>query len=124
MRAYLEDVKDPDKDFSNCTEWFCWAAFERLCARKACAMWLRRVAEVGSEDVREHLLAAARQYAKAYRLYDRFRATVVEGAPERSLEERARTPERIAIIAPVLSRAIEEEAVGIRALEKAASLLE
>jgi hypothetical protein len=44
--------------------------------------------------------------------------------PGRTPQERARSPERIAVIAPLLERAIAEEAAGLEVLEEAVGLLQ
>jgi hypothetical protein len=36
LRAYLSDVADSSKSLAKCEEWFCWAAFQRLMARRCC----------------------------------------------------------------------------------------
>jgi hypothetical protein len=44
---------------------------------------------------------------------------VTEGAPRIGLQERARTPERIAVIADILERGISEEKAGAALLQRA-----
>ncbi len=127
LQQYGSDVRDPAKDFGECPEWFCWAAFERLMARRCAEVWLRSVADTlarrgrgdGAGDASRWASKAADHYGEAFRLYDRYRAEVVESvSPGRPLHERARTPERIRIIAPLLERGIAEEAAGLEALER------
>ncbi len=43
LQQYLADVSDESKDFAECEEWFCWAAFERLMARRCSEVWLRSI---------------------------------------------------------------------------------
>jgi len=123
LRQYHADVSDPAKDFSECPEWFCWAAFERLMARRCAEVWLRSVASTLAGDAQRLIASAADRYGEAFRHYDRYLAET-QGCdpPGRTLQERARTPERIRIIAPLLERAIAEEAAGLEGLEEALSL--
>lgn len=119
LRAYLADVSDPEKDFAEVQEWFCWAAFERLLARRCAEVWLGSVATAFQGALREPLLRAARHYGEAFRGYDRYMGEVQAcDPPGRTLEERARSPERIRIIAPILEGAIAEEWRGLEALEE------
>jgi len=123
LHAYLADVKDPAKDFQNCQEWFCWATFSRLAARKACATWLRRVARTSDKRLADKLTAAAQQYDKAYKLYDRYRVEVGAGTSStEDLASRARTPKRIAVIAPILEVGIAEEARAVDLLKDAVAM--
>ncbi len=123
LETYAADVEDPEKDFADAGEWFCWATFERLSARWCCAQWLRRAADVVAE-AQVHLLAAANQYDKAFSQYERYRLAVDAGVPtELSPHERARIPERIATIAPILRDAIAAEAEGVEELERAAGMV-
>ena len=120
LEAYLADVCDPSKDFADCGEWFCWAAFERLAARRCCQVWLRSVADDLPPAVRRPILQAADQYRKAFEHYDRYRAEGLGGEPTPlSLRERARTEERIGVIAPILRQGIEAERAGIEKLKSA-----
>ncbi len=124
LQAYLADVRDPAKDFEGVEEWFCWAAFERLMARKCAAVWLRRATELVPNRARQHVLDAAASYEQAYRCYEDYRAEVCAGEPTPvSLEQRARTPERIAAIAPLLAGGIEAEAAGLESIRKAVAEL-
>jgi hypothetical protein len=125
LRAYAADIADPSKDFAGCVEWFCWAAFERLMARKCCSVWLRSLKGVVPNECGRLLDEAAGLYGKAFELYEQYRAEVAGGEPTPlSLQERARTPERISVIAPILERAISTEAAGIEALGKAVEALD
>ncbi|MBM4038771.1 MAG: hypothetical protein FJ290_09670 [Planctomycetes bacterium] len=122
LEAYRADVADPKKAFDGGERgcWFCWGAFERLSARKCCAEWLKSAADVLGGDARVPLLAASGHYRKAFELYDRYRAAA--GAGERSdlsLQARARTPERIAALLPLIDQAIAEERAGIEEMRKA-----
>ncbi len=124
LRQYHSDVSDPAKDFSECPEWFCWAAFERLMARRCSEVWLRSVASTLTGDAERLIAAAADRYGAAFRCYDRYLGET-QGCrpPDRTLHERARTPARIGVIAPLLQRGIAEEAAGLGGLEEALSLL-
>ena len=120
LEAYLADVSDQSKDFADCAEWFCWAAFERLTARRCCQEWLRSVADELPPAARGPILQAADDYGKAFEHYDRYRAQVLGGEPTPlSLRERARTAGRIAAIAPILEQGIEAERAGIENIKSA-----
>ena len=119
LEAYLADVKDPKKDFKRVGEWFCWATFERLQARWCCAAWLRRAAEVLGR-AREPLLAAARHYEAAFKLYDEYRRELHADLP---VGLAFRAPEHIAIVAPILQQGIEAERKGVAEMRKALQLL-
>jgi len=124
LQAYLADVSDAAKDFEKAEEWFCWAAFERLMARKCCAVWLRATAADVAGKARNSVLAAAEQYARAFDFYDQYRSEVSAGEPTPlTLQERARTPERIAVIAPLLEKGIAAETAGLQTLKEAARTL-
>lgn len=124
LRAYLADVSDPSKNFADCGEWFCWAAFERLTARKCCSVWLRSLRGVVPGDAGRLLVEAAGLYGSAFELYEQYRAEVLAGEPTPlNLQERARTPERISVIAPLLEQAISAEAAGIEALGRVVEAL-
>ena len=124
LRAYLADVADPGKDFAATQEWFCWAAFERLLARRCCELWLRSAADRLDGEAREHTLQAAEHYGCAATYYDRYRTEVSDGVPPSSgLRERARVPDRIAVIAPLLEQGISAEAAGVGALVRAVRAL-
>jgi hypothetical protein len=118
LRSYLSDVSDVTRDFSSTEEWFCWAAFQRLMARRCCEVWLRAVARHLSGGAAAFALAAADHYGDAFSCYDQYRSEVQAGQPpRRSLQERARTPERIATIIPILERGMDAEAAGLASLE-------
>jgi hypothetical protein len=123
LRTYLADVRDETKQFSDAEEWFCWAAFERLMARRCCEVWLRSSAKALGGEARGLLLEAADHYGRAFEYYDRYLTEVGAGAPLLGLKERARTPERIAVIAEILERGIEAEVAGLAALKQAVALL-
>ncbi|MFH1417412.1 MAG: hypothetical protein ABII12_03890 [Planctomycetota bacterium] len=119
LRAYAADVADPTKDFSQTEEWFCWAAFERLAARRCCEVWLRSVAAEFAGQARNSALAAAKHYGRASEWYARYGYEVSTCEPvPRSLRDRARVPERIAAIAPLLEQGIAAEQAGLAALEE------
>jgi hypothetical protein len=120
LEADCADVAAPDKLFENTGEWFCWAAFQRLTARKCAALWLKRVASMFANDVAHRLLEAAEHYAAAYEHYEGYRSTLQAGEPTtHDLVQRARTPERIATIAPILKAGIVEESRGLESLRAA-----
>jgi len=124
LKAYLADLADASKDFAKTPEWFCWAAFSRLTARRCAAVWLESIAKAAGGQAAKHLSAAARRYQAAYECYEQFRSTVQAGEPtDENLQQRARTPGRIAAIAPVLDKGIAEESAGLDALRQAASLI-
>jgi hypothetical protein len=120
LEAYVADVVNPEKTFTDESGlWFCWAAFERFTARWCCAQWLRRIADT-LPDAGNHLLAAAEQYKQAFQLYETYRLAIPAGVPtEVSLHERARTPERIAVVAPILREAIVVEKLGVEEMKRA-----
>lgn len=121
LEAYRNDIADAGKSFEGRGDWFCWAAFERLSGRLCCARWLLTAADILGGGAREPLLAAARHYQRAFDLYERYRAETKAGEPtDLSLEARARTPERIAAIVPVLEAAIAEERQALGAMTRAA----
>ncbi len=120
LRAYLADVADPTKDFEGVGEWFCWAAFERLLARRCAEVWLRSVATELDGPAQRLVERAASHYGEAYRHYEGFRSVVQAGEPTPlGLRERARTPERVAKAAGLLERGILAEEAGTAALEQA-----
>ncbi len=128
LEAYLADVADVRKDFAKVEEWFCWAAFERLIARRCCAVWLRSAAEEVPRQARDSTLAAAGLYARSFECYDRFCGevcgNVCVGEPTApSLQQRARTPERIAVLVPLLQEGIAAEVAGLDALRQAVGRL-
>lgn len=113
-------MADIDKDFAETGERFCWAAFERLMARRCCEVWLRATAAQLDGAARKLVLGAAESYGEALQHYNRYRVEV--GAGERgpvSNEETARMPERIAATAAMLERGIVAEAAGPEALQQA-----
>ncbi|UCG84805.1 MAG: hypothetical protein JSW71_12680, partial [Gemmatimonadota bacterium] len=123
LQRYLTDVADVTKDFADGGEWFCWAAFERLMARRCCEVWLRRTASELEGKARTLVSEAADRYGEAYRGYDRYRVEVGAGEPApRSNEESARTRDRIAPTARMLQSGIEAEAAGLDALARAVAL--
>lgn len=124
LKAYRADVADAGKDFAKCGDWFCWAAFERLMARKCAAVWLASLAPKFKGKVGRYLEAAASHYGRAWGHYEEYRAAAQAGEPTaQSLQQRARTPESIAVILPILDRAINEESAGLRQLENATALV-
>jgi hypothetical protein len=122
LRAYAADVRDPSRTFEDSEEWFCWAAFERLMARRCAEVWLRAVARELGNDLGEAVLVAADHYGEAFREYDRYLGEVQGCNPPRaSLRNRARAPDRIEACAPLLEAGIEAEARGVEALAAAIS---
>ena len=120
LQTYAADVQNPQKSFDNLTEWFCWAAFERLCNRAAAATWLRRAADTLGGDARPHLLAAADDYDQAHRAYAAYEQAVHDPA-HASLpwNQRMRSPDRIATFARLLNDGIAAETKAIESLAKA-----
>jgi hypothetical protein len=124
LEAYLGDVADPDKDFADCQEWFCWAAFERLMARRCCEVWLGKTAASLPGPVGGLVREAARHYGDAHRHYEQYRSAVSAGEPTPvALRERARSRERIERICPLLRRGIGAEREGLAALGRAVGRL-
>ena len=120
LQCYLADVSDITKNFADRGEWFCWAAFERLMARRCCEVWLHRTAEELAGKARTLASEAAGCYGQAFELYDRYRLEMGAGEPApRSNEEKARAPDRIAATARILESAIKAEAGGLDALRQA-----
>ena len=120
LEAYRNDVEDAGKSFEGRGDWFCWAAFERLSARLCCARWLRSVADLLGGAARGPLLVAARHYQAAFDRYERYRVEVKAGEQtDLPLGVRARTPERIGVIVPVLEAAIAEERQALGAMTRA-----
>ncbi len=125
LKAYLVDLSDESKDYRDTEEWFCWAAFERLMARRCCESWLHDCAPHYEGEVARLLQAAANSYGEAFRRYEEYRSAVQDGfSPRATLQERARTPERIAVIAPILEQGIAAESEGLGLLERAVELLD
>jgi hypothetical protein len=124
LQSYLSDVRDESKAFANTEEWFCWAAFERLIARRCCEVWLRRTAKQIEGEAAKLVAAAAERYGEAHTFYGRYCDEVHgrENTPE-SPRERARKPERIAIIASLLEKGISAESAGLALLARAAPTL-
>ncbi len=118
LREYLADVSDPAKGFEGTPEWFCWATFERLMARRCCEVWLRSAAKHFDGEARHLATEAAHAYGEAFRYYDRYCAAVRE-PPHLSLEQRARTPDRIPVVADLLECGISAETSGLERLEQA-----
>jgi hypothetical protein len=120
LDAYASDVADPARDFAKCEEYFCWATFERLCARQCAAVWLRSVAETIGGDARQHLRTAAACYDQAHDAYVRFAKACVAGEQTTlSFRERARTAERIAAMIPPLRDGVAAERAGVAAMQRA-----
>jgi hypothetical protein len=120
LQCYLADVSDITKNFADRGEWFCWAAFERLMARRCCEVWLRRTAQELNGEKRTLVSKAAGCYGEAFEFYDRYRLEMGAGEPApRSNEEKARTPDRIVATTRILESAIKAEAAGLKALKQA-----
>lgn len=123
LQRYLADVADVTKDFADTGEWFCWAAFERLMARRCCEVWLRSTAAEFEGELRELVSETACRYGEAFRWYDRYRSEVGAGERRpRSNEHSARTPDRIAATACLLESGINAEAAGLDVLARAVVL--
>jgi hypothetical protein len=124
LRAYLADVRDPARTFEETAEWFCWAAFERLMARRCAEIWLGSVGRKLSGEAGRLISVAADHFGAAFRHYDLYLGeTQGRNPPRPTLFERARVPERIDRCAPLLEQGIDEEASGLEALEAAVELL-
>jgi len=123
LRAYLSDVADATRDFAEVEEWLCWAAFERLMARRCAEVWLRSTADELEGRASQLVQDAADHYGSAFQYYDRYRSEVHVGEPTPARRERARTPERIAVIAEILELGIVAEEAGAEALAQAVSAL-
>ena len=124
LEAYLADVRDPSKDFADVGEWFCWAAFERLMARKCAAVWLDRIAGELPAAAAKHVRTASRHYSQAFERYDEYRSEVNGGEPSPlTVEQRARMPERIAVIGPLLEEGVACETAGLKSLRNAVAAL-
>ncbi len=122
LRGYLSDVKDRTKAFEETSEWFCWATFERLMARRCSEVWLRSVGKKFKGELGTMILDAANKYGQAFHSYDQYLGETQGCDPPRpTLRERARAPERIEACAPLLERGIEAEAAGLELLEEVAS---
>ena len=95
-------------------------AVTRLMACKCCEVWLHSAAGQPDGAVGEDILAASDRYGRAWDFYEQFRAEVSGGEPTPlSLHQRARTPERIAVLRPLLEQGIAAEAEGLEALRRA-----
>jgi hypothetical protein len=123
LRTYLADVSDATKDFANVPEWFCWAAFERLMARRCAEVWLRALAAEVNGAARRHVEEAAARYGRAFQSYERFRSEVQDGQPSAGRLERARDPGRIRVLQEHLKQGIAAEEAGADALERAVAVL-
>jgi hypothetical protein len=123
LRAYLTDVSDATRDFANVQDWFCWAAFERLMARRCAEVWLRAVAGEVEGAARTQVAEAAARYGSAFQSYERFRSEVQIGPPTPDRLQRARTPERISVLEEHLRQGIAAEEAGTEALERAVAVL-
>ncbi len=118
LDVYAADAADPAKDFADHSDWFCWATFNRIDTRVCAADWLRDAADVLGGDARRPLLAAADQYARAFKSYTEFQAGL--GGGDDSAEaflERIRKPEKVAALAPLLKSAVEAERAGVAQLQ-------
>jgi hypothetical protein len=123
LQSYLSDVSDPNKDFADRGEWFCWATFERLMARRCSEVWLHRAASEYGGKLQALVSEAAACYGEAFEFYDRYRLEVGAGeqAP-RSNEEKARAPDRIAATVEILKSGIKAESAGLDALTQALAI--
>ena len=125
LESYLADVADQSLSFEECEEWFCWAAFERLMARRCSEVWLQRSAGLLPGKAADLALRAADCYGRAFVGYDRYCDAVTAGKQNGvTLHERARSPERIAAIVPPLEQGIAAEAEGIALLAQAVASLD
>jgi len=123
LQCYLADVSDVTKDFADNGEWFCWAAFERLMARRCCEVWLHRTAQGLAGKVRTLVSEAAECYGEAFKWYDLYRSEMGAGeSAPRSNEEKARAPDRIAATTQILESGIEAESKGLDVLARAVAV--
>ncbi len=124
LEAYLADVGDPDKDFAGTQEWFCWAAFSRLMARRCARIWLASVADELGGPAAVLTRDAAERYEQAAEHYDRFRQEIARGeSAGLSFHERARSPEKISRFLSILREGVRAEAAGLSALGNAVATL-
>jgi hypothetical protein len=124
LRRYLADVSDLSKDFRETPEWFCWAAFQRLMARRCAQVWLASVAGTLPRSERMLLEKAASAYGAAFRYYDRYLGEVRESSlPRHSRRHGTRSAERIWAIVPLLAQGIGAEERGLDHLEEVVSHL-
>ena len=94
-------------------------------ARRCCEVWLRSVIETVPAEARDLIRQAADHYGRAFQRYDSYRSEVKKGEPEMlSLQDRARKPERIATIVPVLGQGIVAETAGLEAMRKCVGILD
>lgn len=93
-------------------------------ARRCCDVWLRSAAAYLTDTARDLALEAARHYGEAFSSYDKYRSEICTGENTPvGLRERARAPERIAVIVPILEEAIAAEAKGLSVLKRAVETL-
>jgi hypothetical protein len=119
LRRYLADVSDLSKDFREAQEWFCWAAFQRLMARRCAQVWLASVAGTLPRSERMLVEKAASAYGAAFRYYDQYLAEVRESAlPGHSRRRGNRSRERIWAMVPLLAQGIGAEERGLDHLEE------
>jgi hypothetical protein len=124
LRRYLADVSDLSKGFRETPEWFCWAAFQRLMARRCAQVWLASVAGTLPRSERMLLEKAASAYGAAFRYYDRYLGGVRESSlPKQSRQRGTRSPERVWAIVPLLAQGIGAEERGLDHLEEVVSHL-
>ncbi len=117
LEAYAADVADASYDFAETGEWFCWATFNRLDARKCAAAWLEQAAQVLDEV---ELSKAATCYRRAYESYAQYRKAVGAGEPqESSLQQRMRTSAKAEQVSAILRQGIEHERAGLEAMAAA-----
>jgi len=116
LKRYLADVRDPDRDFRDCQAWFCWAAFQRLMARRCAAVWLGKVARLESGGARQSLSLSAEHYAEAFRWYERYLNAIRSSRSPRDLSEPPSIEDRIERLGPLLEHGIAEEAEGLATL--------
>lgn len=119
LRSYLADVCDTSKDFQEAPEWFCWAAFERLMARRCAQVWLESVAEGLPRTEKALLEQAAAGYGRAFQCYNRYLGEVRGPDPDHhSFQHRTRSDERVWTLAPLLAEGIGAEERALDHLEE------
>lgn len=125
LQRYHADVADATKDFPDTSEWFCWAGFERLMARRCCEVWLRSVVDEMEGEASKLLSQAADRFGEAFRWYDRFGYELDVGKPIPPRPDQvARPPERATAIAAPLGKGIAAEAEGRSALAAALAAMD
>lgn len=115
---------DRAKDFAESDYHFYWVVLNRLEARKCCADWLRKTADVWGGRSREHLLSAAQHYDRAHAHDEDYRRAVGAGEQAQRGEKRGlRSAEAIAVVLPHLQKGVAAERGATTEIGKALALL-